>query len=318
MLNASPLLTIYNGHPLHILFLFLDGIGLGADDAATNPFAAAHLPTLSGLLNGQRLLASTPRTESARALFVPTDANLGVAGLPQSATGQATIVTGLNVPQLVGEHYGPKPNAAVAAIVRRESIFHTLKQNGRRAALLSGYPPRYFAGINSGKHLYSAVPLAVTSAGWPLMTIDEVRAGTAFGSEFTNSGWRTHLKIADVPLYEPAEAGQRLAEAARRYDFAFFEHWLTDYMGHRGTLAEAVNWLETFDAVLGGLLAAWDDAAGLIVLTSDHGNLEDLSHGKHTRNAVPALIIGEARHIFAEGLTDLTGFVSGARRVLEV
>lgn len=301
---------------MHILFLFLDGVGLGADDAEHNPLAAAHLPTLSGLLNGQRLLASTPRTESARALFIPTDANLGTAGLPQSATGQASIVTGLNVPQMVGEHYGPKPNAAVAEILRRESIFHTLKQNGRSAALLSGYPPRYFAGIKSGKHLYSAVPLAVTSAGWPLMTIDEVRAGTAFGSEFTNAGWRTHLKINDVPVYEPAEAGQRLAEAARRYEFSFFEHWMTDYLGHRGTLAEAVNWLETLDAVLGGLLAAWKDADGLIVLTSDHGNLEDVSHRKHTRNAVPTLVIGQARHTFAEGLTDLTGFAGGVRRVL--
>ncbi|MBL8046466.1 MAG: alkaline phosphatase family protein, partial [Anaerolineales bacterium] len=152
--------------------------------------------------------------------------------------------------------------------------------------------------------------------GWPLMTIEDVRAGTAFGSEFTNSGWRTHLKITDVPVYEPAEAGQRLAEAARRYDFAFFEHWMTDYVGHRGTLAEAVNWLEILDAVLGGLLAAWDDSTGLIVLTSDHGNLEDLAHGKHTRNAVPTLIIGQARHTFAAGLTDLTGHASGARRVL--
>ena len=41
--------------------------------------------------------------------------------------------------------------------------------------------------------------------------------------------------------------------------------------------------LATFDEVLGGLVSAWDDAAGLILLTSDHGNLEDLS----TRGTLP-------------------------------
>jgi 2,3-bisphosphoglycerate-independent phosphoglycerate mutase len=73
-----------------------------------------------------------------------------------------------------------------------------------------------------------------------------------------------------------------LAELAAAYDFAFFEHWLTDYVGHRGDLAEGCRVLERFDAVLGGLLNVWDEEAGLIVITSDHGNLEDLSHRHHT------------------------------------
>lgn len=302
---------------MHILFIFLDGVGLGADDPERNPFARAHLPTLSHLLNGERPLASTPRTESPRALFIPTDACLGVAGPPQSATGQAAILTGLNVPSLIGGHWGPKPNAAVAEIIERESLFLRLKERGLEAALLSGYPPRYFEAIDSGKRNYSAVPLAVTAAGLPLFTIDDVRAGRAFGTDFTNLGWHRELKITDVPVYTPREAGHRLAEVARRYHFAFFEHWLTDYFGHRGTLADACRLLETFDAVLGGLLEAWDDRAGLIVITSDHGNLEDLGHRHHTRNAVPTFVIGEARQTFANGHRDLTHFAPSILRLLE-
>jgi bisphosphoglycerate-independent phosphoglycerate mutase (AlkP superfamily) len=47
---------------------------------------------------------------------------------------------------------------------------------------------------------------------------------------------------------------------------------------------------------------------GLILLTSDHGNMEDLSVRKHTANPVPALVIGapEARRKFTAGMTDLT------------
>lgn len=296
----------------NLLFLFLDGVGLGADDPEHNPFVTAHLPTLSSLLNGQRLLGRTPHLESERALFLTTDACLDVAGTPQSATGQATILTGRNVPQAIGYHWGPKPDAAVAEILRRESLFLQLKSHGLEAALLSAYPARYFEAIESGRRSYSAVPLAVTAAGLPLRTAADLRAGRAFAADFTNQGWHTHLGLTDVPLYAPREAGRRLAEAARAYRFAFFEHWLTDYVGHRGSLAEARALLETFDAVLGGLLEAWDDASGLIVITSDHGNLEDLSHRRHTRNPVPTFIIGggstAARQAFAAGLHDLAGF----------
>lgn len=292
----------------HLLFLFLDGVGLGADDPEHNPFVTAHLPNLTELLNGQRLLAHTARTESARAVFIPTDACLGVAGTPQSATGQATILTGRNVPQAIGYHWGPKPDAAVAEIIRRESLFLQLKSRGLEAALLSGYPARYFKAIASGRRSYSAVPLAVAAAGLPLFTAADLRAGRAFAADFTNQSWHTHLGLTDVPLYAPREAGRRLAEAARAYPFTFFEHWLTDYAGHRGSPAEARALLETFDAVLGGLLEAWDDASGLIVITSDHGNLEDLSHRRHTRNPVPTFVIGAARHVFADGLHNLADF----------
>ena len=86
----------------HILFLFLDGVGLGLDDPATNPFVTASIPTITGLIGGRKLLAGLPRLEGERATFIPTDAGLGVEGLPQSATGQAAIVTGRNIPQEIG------------------------------------------------------------------------------------------------------------------------------------------------------------------------------------------------------------------------
>ena len=65
--------------------------------------------------------------------------------------------------------------------------------------------------------------------------------------------------------------------------------------------------METFDGVLGGLTQAWDDN-GLILVTSDHGNMDDLSTRRHTDAAVPALVIGEktAREEFTRELKDLT------------
>jgi hypothetical protein len=92
------------------------------------------------------------------------DAGLGVSGLPQSATGQATLLTGINVPAALGYHYGPKPNRAVAEILTNGNLFCTL-QNEVAIHFVERLPPGYFASIDSGRRLYSAVPLAVTSAG---------------------------------------------------------------------------------------------------------------------------------------------------------
>ena len=296
---------------MRLLFIFLDGIGLGAPDPTTNPFVTAEIPALMKLLGGQRPLAGLPRLETERALFVPTDAELGVAGLPQSATGQATILTGRNVPREIGRHWGPKPNAEVAAILRQGTMFSRLSARGLRAGLLNAYPQRYFDAIASGHRGYSAIPLAVTEAGLPLLTSADLVAGRALAADFTGEGWPESA----APVYSMAAAGRQLALLAGQYDFAFFEHWVTDYVGHRGGLAEGHNVLERFDGVLGGLLQAWDDTAGLIVITSDHGNLEDLSQRHHTANRVPTIVIGAARRQFAE-ISDLAGLAPAIEKYL--
>ena len=108
-----------NGTGPRLLFLFLDGVGLGENDPTINPLAGAEMPNLRALLGGQPLVASAAPFESQRATLLPLDACLGVPGTPQSATGQATLLTGRNVPAEIGYHYGPKPNPAVAAYLRR-------------------------------------------------------------------------------------------------------------------------------------------------------------------------------------------------------
>ena len=292
----------------HLLLIFLDGVGLGPPDPDHNPFVSAEIPNLRRLLNGHRPIVGLGPIESDRAVFIPTDARLGVEGLPQSATGQGAIVTGLNVPRLVGEHWGPLPNPPVADLIRRESLFLKLKAQGLDAALLNAYPQRYFDAIRSGHRLLSAIPLALTAADLPQMTAADLHAGRALSADLTGEGWRTQLGVPDAPVYSLPEAGQRLAELSSARAFSFFEYWLSDYAGHRGSLAQARLMLEGLDAMLGGLLDAWDDQAGLIVITSDHGNVEDLSHRHHTLNAVPTLVIGAARTEFAQGLSDLTHF----------
>jgi hypothetical protein len=289
--------------------LFLDGIGLGDDDPTVNPFALANTPTLHQLSNGHRWLRSTERQESARAIFVPTDPRLGVPGRPQSATGQAAILTGRNIPQIIGEHYGPKPNAPIRDILAQDNFFKQTVAHGLTAALLEAYPPRWHDAINSGKSLRSSYQQAAYEGGLPIFEEDKIYSGEALAVDWTGEGWRRELGYTDSPVYTPHEAGRKLVEISRRYAFAFHSHWITDIIGHRGTLADGVRILELFDGVMAGALDAWDDDEGLLLITSDHGNMEEIGNRKHTENDVPTVVIGTRKAEFADSFHNLTDFV---------
>ena len=98
------------------------------------PWPALKCRNLEALLEGHKLLLNGikgSRLESERASLLALDANLGVDGLPQSATGQASLLTGENVPKAIGYHYGPKPNPDVAAEFNNGSLFSRLKRKAR-------------------------------------------------------------------------------------------------------------------------------------------------------------------------------------------
>ena len=308
----------------HVLIFFMDGVGLGPADPDSNPFMKARLPNLTGLLGDYWYLRPDGwqngggRRTSPRASFVPSDPNLGLAGRPQSATGQATILTGRNVPQLVGEHYGPKPNRAVAQIVHQGNLFQEVVAAGGHAALLTPYPQGYFDAIESGKRLLSSVPLAATSAGLSLMTADDLRAGRAISPGFTGQAWHDYLGYDDIPVMTLTESGRQIATIARNYHFSFFEHWPSDRSGHRGSLDEAVKHLEIIDEAIGGMLDAWDDAHGLLIITSDHGNIEEKDHRQHSRNPVPTVLVGRDHGRLAEQIKDLSDIARIVRDFLDL
>ena len=307
-----------NKNMKYVHIFFMDGVGMGGTDPAKNPFATADLPNLSRLIGRvDWYLLGNGNISSKRATLIPTDANLGIAGRPQSASGQATILTGRNVPQLIGEHYGPKPNTKVAQVIRQGTLFHEVVSAGGSAALLTPYPQGYFDAIDSGKRMYSAVPLTVVSAGLQLFGVEELRQGKAVSPDFTGEGWREFLGYNDIPMISLHDAGRRIAGIARDYDLSFFEHWPSDRSGHRGPIEDAVAHLEMIDAVIGGLLEIWDDASGLLIITSDHGNIEEKDHRRHTRNPVPTILVGEQHAELARNICDLSDIAGIVRQQLE-
>ncbi|NIM95269.1 MAG: hypothetical protein GTO18_16345 [Anaerolineales bacterium] len=302
----------------NLLVLFLDGIGLGSDEPDRNPLSAASMPALRSLLGSRSLVAGSSPFHGDSASLLALDTQLGIEGMPQSATGQAVLLTGRNVPAEIGQHYGPKPNPDVAAILSEHNLFMEVQRRGGTAALLNAYPPRYFKVIESKLRLYSAIPMAANAAGIPLMTAEDLQKGRAISPDFTGDGWAAQPDFPPAPVYTPVEAGALLAKLSREYDLAWFDYWLSDYAGHRGSREQAIELLETFDRVISGLNAHRETSKTLIVITSDHGNLEDLEAKGHTHNPVPLVLIGprELRDRFCEDLNDLTSFYESALRVI--
>lgn len=286
---------------MNILFLFLDGVGLGSADPKINPFAEQLMPTLQDLIDGHQLVDGPHLPViGERASLLALDACMGVSGFPQSATGQATLLTGENVPSQLGYHYGPKPNPPIRELLSNGNLFSRLSRDGYECAFLNAYPPRYFEAIESGRRMYSAIPMAVMSAGIQLKNIDDLIAGRALSADFTARGWHEHLGLPETPKITEIEAGRKLRDLSKNYHFALFEYWLSDYAGHKQDISQARELLASFDQVLAGLIDDWHGEDKLIILTSDHGNIEDLRTRRHTLNPVPALLIGshDIRNLF--------------------
>jgi 2,3-bisphosphoglycerate-independent phosphoglycerate mutase len=229
-----------------------------------------------------------------------------VPGRPQSATGQAALLTGRNVPREIGQHYGPKPTPEIAAILNNGNLFCRVHRMGGRAAFLNPYPPQFFEGIRSGRRLLSAFPLAATAAGLSLLTEKELSAGRAVSPDLTGEGWRRQLGFETMPLLTAYQAGERMAHLAKEVQFTVYEHWPTDFAGHRREWDRAVELIEKLDAMVGGIVAHWRPEDGLVLISSDHGNLEDLSVRTHTMNPVPTILIGGRHAQWVQQIQDLT------------
>jgi len=296
---------------MRVLFLFFDGWGIGANDPATNPFLTASMPTWRDLCDGRLPTRGNGNYTGARATLIPTDAMLGVPGLPQSATGQTTIFTGVNAPRVIGAHVGPYPNAALREILARDNLFLRLTAAKRRVAFANAYPPIFFERLARNKARRSATSYAVQAAGVRYRDIDDLRAGRAVSAFVTNKLWRDHG--ADVPLLTARAAGANLARLARENDLTVFEYFLTDAAGHKGNPAFTARVLAEVDELVRGVLDGINLDDSLVVLTSDHGNVEDAAAKGHTRNHVPTLLIGAAREKIApqiHSLADLTPAIS--------
>lgn len=249
-----------------LAFLFVDGLGLCADPRS--PLRQLELPTLRALTGDFSPLARDAPGLAYRVL----DANLGFEGLPQSGTGQTTLLTGTNASALLGHHQGPHPGKRLQGLLREQSLQVWAARRGLRVLHANGYRREYLERLRaSRRNLFSAFAFAALAAGLELLPLDDPRA------------------VPPAFWPDPERAGEHLAVLAQEHDLVILENWSLDYSAHR----EPDRLSERF-AELDRFVRGWLEAApqASLLITADHGNAEEPWHPAHTRNPVPLLVIG--------------------------
>src|SRR6266850_1207452 len=279
---------------MSVLLFFIDGLGIGAR-GPQNP--------LDGLDDAEPLTIfrdEIPKTPHD-GIVVPTDANLGVEGRPQSASGQTTILTGVNVPAQLGYHKQGFPNREMLEIIREHSIFLQLTRAGVTPITFANtYTERFF---NERPRWVSATTAAMEAAGVPFRKVADNQAGRAVFHDFTNRALIERGE--DVVARTPEEAATVLARIAGENRFTLYEYFITDKVGHAQDMTAAKRVLTNLARLIRGVLTLVDLNRTSVILTSDHGNIEDLSSRNHTLNQVPTIVWGVNKERIADRIKTL-------------
>lgn len=275
---------------MQILMLFIDGIGVGENNPGVNPCARPGFRFFN-VFKTDRF----PKGIGMDGLGFGIDAGLGVAGLPQSATGQTAILTGVNAAMTLGRHLSGFPNEQLRAILKNHSIFNYFNHNGHRAAFINSYRPPFF-DYDPYKiiHKLSVTSVANLYANQKFFGLDDIKSEQSIYQEFTNKDLRE--RGFDVPLFTPARAGEILARVSQNYDFCLFEYFQTDIAGHSQHQERALYEIAKLEEFLTALLSRLDWKNQMLLLVSDHGNIEDLSTKSHTYNQALAMVWGSYKN----------------------
>jgi hypothetical protein len=289
---------------MSVIFLFIDGVGLGEQDS-DNPLFNNGLDTFSFMSGGQPFTQNAPPVIKKNHLFKPIDAALGVEGLPQSGTGQAALFSGENAPRIVGRHFGPFPHSATKPLLQERSLFRKTQEQGKSCTFVNAYPNIFFRKAKA-RSRWTCTTLMTKGANIPLNGEQDIKDETALTADITQESWRENLQL-DVPVITPEQAAKRLIGQSLKYDLLLHEYYLTDKAGHSREKEQALTALERYGQFLWALIQFKPERITL-VLSSDHGNIEDLSTKSHTLNKVPLFVYGQGAPLFhqAESIMDVT------------
>jgi 2,3-bisphosphoglycerate-independent phosphoglycerate mutase len=285
---------------------FIDGLGIGGKDPQKNPMACTSTRWFEFFSQEE----SQP-TGPCR-LIRPTDVTLGVEGIPQSATGQTTLLTGLHAARLVGRHVNGFCTRELGGLLNGNSLFSQLLKRNKKPTFANAYTPPFFEGK---MRFRSVTTVAVSQAGLPFRSLKDLIAGKALYQDFTNRILRD--RGYEVPQLTPQEAGRRLASIASGYDFTLYEYFQTDIAGHSQEMERCREEVKKVDLFVDSILTHLDLDSTLFLLTSDHGNIEDLSTPGHTSNRVPTILWGRGKEALGSRIKSIADLTPGIIGILD-
>jgi 2,3-bisphosphoglycerate-independent phosphoglycerate mutase len=284
-----------------LIFIFLDGVGIGKKLQA-NPFYAARADYLPFFENS--FLPDSDRTP-----VKAVDAQLGIKGMPMSATGQTTLFTGVNMPAILNEHRDSYPDKLMRKIIKEKNIFSRLRLNDVTTRFLNVFPdsthlfsPEHIAIGDDGefylspkfrsqrKHSISVTTCMMVANQMIPFGVRDILKEQALFHDFSNQS--LDQKGLNLPRFTPEKAAEIIYRVSRDYDLLLYEYFLTDFCGHGFDFKECVDLVRQLNRLVKHLVSLLDKEKDTLLITSDHGNLEDSNTQLHTSNPVPLLTLG--------------------------
>ena len=271
---------------MKIVYLFIDGVGL-SKPASDNPLNPEVCPTLWRLIDRHAK---------------PVDACLGVEGLPQSATGQATMFTGVNCAAAVGRHCEGFPGPDLRKIIESDNLFLQLKKRGKKVRFADAYlvdSPEELAS----RRFKSVTTVMALTAPETIAVVEDLMEDQALMQDLTRETIQD--RYPDVPVITPQRAAEQLFGIARENDFTLYEFFQTDVSGHSMDYERACAVLRVYDRFLSALVQYVEAAGFTLVMTADHGNIEAVGQRGHTRNPVPFIAFGPGEQTLRDRVNSL-------------
>ncbi len=271
---------------MKVLFLFIDGVGLRAA-ATDNPVNPEVCPALCRLI-----------TKHGK----PIDARLGIDGPPQSATGQATMFSGVNCAAAMGKHCEGFPGPNLRKIIETDNLFKLLRSKGKEVCFSDAYLVDSAEELAARRFKSVTTVMALTTPE-TIRTVDDLQNGQAVMQDLTRETIQD--RWPDIAVIPPQRAAEHLASIVRQFDFTLFEFFQSDVAGHSMDYARACAALRTYDRFLASIVRFTEAMGVTLVMTSDHGNIENISERGHTLNPVPFVAFGPKEEFLRERVSSL-------------
>jgi Metalloenzyme superfamily len=179
----------------------------------------------------------------------------------------------------------------------RQTIDARLVFDGKPVSLKGQHKHGFAELFTLGEINQNIFVFAAQEAGVALRTWDDVRRGLALTGTLTHElearfNWDA-LDIAPLPPRAPEESARILARLAGDHDFTFYKYQLADLVSHTGQVELARGVFAVIETFLESLLEAIDPAETIVIVTSDHGHLEQVAFTRgHPKSRVPTWYFG--------------------------
>jgi len=216
------------------------------------------------------------------------------------------MFTGVNCSAAMGKHCEGFPPPALRKIIEDNNLFLQLRKRGKNVSFADAYLVDSSDELAARRFKSVTTVMALTTPE-VVKTADDLAADGAVMQDLTRETIQD--RYPDIPVITPALAAEHLFSIVRANDFTLYEFFQTDVSGHSMDYARACSVLRTYDHFLAPLVRLVESAGITLVMTADHGNIENISERGHTRNPVPLIALGPKEEFIrshVDSLQDVT------------